>query len=195
MRNLSSSATFCAELENILDEFITSSSTEVLSRITPSVRDPRFENQFSISLRTQENLICLSLLSYYMPEEIGVILRMSISEEIQKTDLDFLELLLKGKGQALCFLLDTSLWHSRDFFGNIVTPNNLKQSILSFRPKMQTRRRPKRVQRHRGYRDKGTLRRDSDKHDLWYSTAEQLEIEEERESQAHTLKFLEGWIT
>lgn len=195
MRNLSNSQYFCVELEKILDEFITSSSSEVLSRIAPNVYDARFENSYRFTSKNLENFVCLSLLSYYLPEEVGTLLRLSIQEEIQETDLDWIELLLYNKGSALCFLIETTLWHCRDFFGNVVTKRNLRKALSSMVPRMKTRRKPKRVLRHRGYRDKGTLRKESDKHDLWISTTEQLKIEEERESQAQTLKFLFGWFT
>lgn len=196
MRNLSDSQDFILQTEKFLQKcFITSFSSEVLSRIAPSALGENFENSYRISVKTQTNLVLLSLISWYLPEESGILLRLSIEEEIRNTDLDFLALMLENKGQCLCFLLETSLWSTRDWFGNLLTLSNLKTALGSLKPSLKSRRKPKRIQRHRGYRDKGTLRKESDKHDLWTSTAEQMKLEEERLSNAQTLEFLVGWIT
>lgn len=185
------SQSFCSELENQVFESLNLSS-EVLSRITPSDWNS-FENLFRITDRRAENLIRLAILSWYLPEEVGVLLRMSI-EEILSEDINYIQVLLFNKGEMKCFLCDTKLWHTRDFFGNILTSKKLRQSLNSVHPVYKTKRRPKRVQRHRGYRDKGTLRLNSDKHTLWISTDEQNRLEEERKNHQSTLDFLRGFI-
>ena len=185
------SQSFCSELENQVDECLKLSS-EVLSRITPSEWND-FENLFRISDRRAENLIRLAIISWYIPEEIGILLRLSIEEQLSE-DISYIQLLLYSKGEMKCFLCDTRLWHTRDFFGNVLSVERLKRSLNSVHPIMKTKRRPKRVQRHRGYRDKGTLRLNSDKHTLWISTDEQNRLEEERINRQSTLDFLRGFI-
>lgn len=196
MRNLYDSQDLVVQIERILGSSLdTKFSTEVLSRITPSALTQNFENSYRIVDNSQTNLLVLSILSWYVPEDLGVLLRLNILEKIEFSELGFLELCCRSKGQMLCFLLETSNWSTRDFFGNILTPRMIKQALLSLKPIFKSRRKPKRVQRHRGYRDKGTLRKNSDKHDLWISTDEQLKLEEERLSTKDTLAFLAGWVT
>lgn len=196
MRNLYDSQGFILETEKLLKiELGTSTSQRVLSSITPSEVGLNFENSYRILDLTKTNLIVLILLSWELPEDIGVLLRLDIEEKIRNTDLDFLELALESRGTCYCFLLDTNLWSTRDFFGNVLTRENIKFALKSFRPVRKSFRRPKRRTRHRGYDDKGTLRRESDKHDLWISTDEQMRLEDERLSSEATLAFLSGFVT
>lgn len=196
MRNLLDSQGFIAQTERILSEsIVTTFSTEVLSRITPSGLGYEFENSYKLKDVSKCNLTVLSLLSWYLPEDLGILLRLDIEEKIRKTDLDYLGLLLKSKGQTLCFLVETGLWSTRDWFGNILTKKNIEHCLRCIGIRRKTKRAPKRIQRHRGYRDKGTLRKESDKHDLWISTAEQMNLEEKRLSISDTFNFIVGWIT
>lgn len=199
MRNLADSQTFITETEKILkDELNTKFSTEVLSRITPSAIGALFTNSFRITDWSFTNVLTLIILSWYVPEEVGILLRLEIEDHIQNGDLSFLEFLVRKsavRGLTLVWLLDTSLLSTRDFFGNILNSKNIRKALVSIKPIMYTKRKPKRVQRHRGYRDKGTLRKNSEKHDLWISTAEQMKIEESRLSSDQTLDFIEGWVT
>lgn len=188
------SQSFCFELERQINSSL-KFSTEVLSRITPSALGSSFENSYRIKDRSLVNLILLSLISWYIPEEIGILLRFSIIENISnQEDLEFLNLLLDSKGEMKLFLINTTLWHTRDFFGNILVEKNLQHALNSIVPSLKSNRKPKRVQRHRGYRDKGTLRKESDKHDFWISTDEQNRLENERKSRQETLDLLRGFI-
>lgn len=194
-RNLYDSQSFLSELEKNTQECLaTEFSTEVLSRITPNVENPRFLNFIRINDKSQTNLVVLYILSHYVPEILGWYLRMSLEEEISNTELGFL-VLMETKYGMQNFLLETTLWSSRDFFGNILTKKNIIHALNSVKPVYETKKRPKRVQQRRGYRDKGTLRKNSDKHDLWYSTAEQWNLEQERLSVQQTIQLLQGFVT
>lgn len=196
MRNLRNSQSFVFETEKILRTSLgTKFSTEVLSRIFRQVFEEDFENLIQLKDYSKRNLTVLCILSWYIPDEIGILLRITIEERIKNTELDYLVLLLQSRALCINFLLDSNLWSTEDFFGNILTKKNIESSLKSLRLIFKTKRKPKRTQRHREYRDKGTLRKNSDKHDLWISTAEQLKIEESRLSILHTQSFLEGWIT
>lgn len=196
MRNLRDSQTFVLELEKILRSSLgTKFSTEVLSRMLPRVFEERFENLIKIKDCSKVNLTVLSILSWYIPEELGVLLRLEIEEKVKNTEMDYLVLLLQSRALCFNFLLDSKLWSARDFFGNILTKKNIEHSLKTIRPSLKSRRKPKKTQRHREYRDKGTLRKTSDKHDLWISTDEHLKLEETRLSNSLTHLFIEGWIT
>ena len=165
-------------------------------------RRTNFENRIVLKSRKLEDLVLLSLLSYYIDPEVGWLLRMEILTEVeQNSELLPIQFLCQGKGAAFCFLLDTQLWHSRDFFGNILnrkffevkTKEGPKDFNL-FGFLMKSKRRPKRVQRHRGYRDKGTLRHIHEYHSFVNCTKEVKELEEERLVQKDTLALLQGFL-
>ena len=192
------SQSVCTEIENMAETGLCDSfSSEVLSRITPSALNQNFENSFRILDKSFRNLMTLIIISWsrYCPEELGYLIRLEILDLVKDTDLDFLEILLESKGQCFCWILDTKRFSTRSFFGNIFNSRTINHALRNIKPCFRTRRRSKRVQRHRGYRDKGTLRREVDKHDLWYSSILQQKIEEERESRAETNQFIIGWIT
>lgn len=190
--NLSTSR-FCDSV-NTQSEVYLFQFSEILPRITPSALGADFENLYRITDTSIENLTCLSILYHYLPDEIRFLLKLAIEENIN-SDTWFLRLLLDTKGQMMCFLIDTKLWHTRDFFGNIFNTKSIKHALLSIKPVRKTKRKPKRVQRHRGYRDKGTLRLESDKHDLWYSSVRQNQIEQDRITLNDCYRLLQGFIT
>jgi hypothetical protein len=86
-------------------------------------------------------------------------------------------------------------YHERRFFGNV--EGVIKKLLGSLRPCLSKDRRPKRVQRKRGYQDHGTLRpqeRWRETHD-WSLTEEQNRIEAERQAIEDTADFLKGWFS
>lgn len=194
MRDLHLSTSFNSQVEQIC-EFIVSHDKFLRSSVSDisKYRD-RFRNEFKITTSSTQNLICLSILSWYLPEDLGVCLRMSLMKKWEDKDDKIIgEFLLKSKSYCLLFLQDTSLWHTRDFFGNIL--NRRRYDIFIFvKPLFDSLKPVRRKIRHRGYRDKGTLKLAHEIHELATCTAEQLKIEEEREIQLDTIQFLEGWL-
>lgn len=206
MRNLFDSQVFVQEVQRLAEEdFVTKHSTEVLSRITPSDEVSSFENSFVIKTNEFNDLVGLSVLSWYLPEEIGLLLRWSLEEKLQSDRIESrkekreipLTILLSSKGQMLCFLLETDLWSSRDFFGNIFNEKIIRRLLSCFSPCFKTKKKPKRVQRHRGYRDKGTLRNEVHKDPNRYvnDTLGAKIQEQKRISTADSCQFLIGFIT
>lgn len=186
---------FFLEIERIAREF----SSKVFRSSAPDnskwLSDPRFENDFVLTSRSLVKLSRLAILSWYVPEEYGILFRLTIREYISlNPDLMILDFLTKSKEEMKVFLYHTTKWHSRDFFGNVLK-EGMDLKDIPVRPKMKTRRRPKRVQRHRGYRDKGTLKFSHEIHDLSNRTLEEKELEDERRLYKDVRSFLEGWIT
>jgi len=154
-----------------------------------------FQNRFRITTRKLNDLIGLAILSWYLPEQIGVLLRMDLLEISKESeDLIVVTLLLNNIEQTRCYLLETSLWHSRDFFGNIYNREIVKHLIKLFKPVFAIRKPPEQVQRHRGYRDKGTLRKVHDRHSFVSFTAEHRELEERRKSLQDSIQLIEGFF-
>lgn len=174
------------------NEEINDHSTELLSRITPNV-EGNFENRLLLKRHDLDFLIACAILSWYIPEEIGILLRLELEKYSQHEDLFILDLLIQNKGTMLCYLIETRLWHSRDFFGNILPL--VQQVFRNISPVFKTKRRVKRVQRHRGYRDKGSLRMSHQYHSFAEFTSEQNELEERREELLHTKDFLTGFLS
>lgn len=187
--------TFCRDLERSLANDAREYSAQVLSRITPNDEGFfRWENDFVIKTRNKTDLICLSIFSYYCPPEVGILIRESIQEIYSKNEENFfvLNFLLQGKAEMLIFLQETSLWHTRDLYGNILTKNRIRNIFRFCEPRMNRKKSPKRVQRHRGYRDKGTRRDISEKHCFVNDNKGQQELEERRLVLADSIALVRG---
>lgn len=162
---------------------------------SPKWEDTNFENQIVIKSRLKEDLVLLAIFSWYMPEEIGILLRFELQEICDKNpEAIWLHFLIKEKGLMYNYLCDTKLWSTRDFFGNILTKKRLNKIKYLYSLKFKTKKKPKRVQRHRGYRDKGTLRNIHEYHSFASCTGEQMTIEENRAIHKDTLSFLQGFL-
>lgn len=212
------SQSFVCSLETFADcDTVRVQSSELLSRITPNDEGLyeeeikrrkksnfrawpekktnllKFENSFVLKDKSLSNLVCLAIVSWYIPEELGILLRMELSKLSGNEDLFILRFLVENKGIMLCFLEETSLWHTRDFFGNIAT--QLPKCLNTVRPRFSSTRKPTRVQRHRGYRDKGSLRLKHEYHSFAEGTLEQQKIEEAREISNFTADYIFGFLS
>lgn len=186
---------FCCDLSEFLAVNLPRIDSEVLSLITPSA-STKFENDFVLKTRKKDDLIVLAIASWYVePSWIGMLLRLSLQEKITNNeDLFEINFYLQSKAEMLIFLQETSLYHTRDFYGNLLTKNRLRRFWSLFSPLMKTARRPKRVQRHRGYRDKGTLKQQWEVHEAGNYRKEQLEIEAERQALDDSYNFCRGFL-
>lgn len=190
-QNLNSQV-FCSQLNRICEAV--SKDSEVLSRITPRLWE-RFENSYSFFEPDAKKLVRLAILSWYLPKEYRILLQLSLKEEINnKENLDFIEYLLESKYLMILFLQETNLWSTRDFFGNILTKESLKMSVFSVSCRYETTKRPKRSQRIRGYRDKGTLKLPHQVHDCSDLTCEQNELEKIRIDRHNTFLLSLGFL-
>lgn len=195
MRNISSLSIndFLDSLEKILMSY-----SEKFLR-TSALVDPnfleRYENNIQVNTRNADDLAVLAIWSYYLDTEIGILLRFELKEIIENnSDLDFLEFLLEGKYEMIQYLLQTSKWHTRDFFGNLVTKNRLTRlsKICRFRRRLTGK--PQRLVRRRGYKDKGSLKFPHEYHSFSTGTRAMKTLEEERESSKDTYLFLQGFL-
>jgi len=182
-----------------IENFLTEEAHNRIGILRNHVADnPNFlsENYMVLpyKLRSIQGLV---ILSWWISEEIGVILREDIRDKRLKRfnleDQFLIETFLMGKNKTIQVLNDSSLWHSRDFFGNILYEGNRCLERLRFRKNRTKVIYPK---RKRGYDDHGSRVPDSKwlpKYD--YSLTElQNEIEAERKSQEDTLDFLKGFL-
>lgn len=160
------------------------------------VMDPNFLDSDAsfVFPRKLSEFEALCFLSWYVPEELRVLIQLDLEVQLQRYSLEdrtVCEILLLSKAEALCWLIETNRFHTRDFFGNF-----LRQGLQALKSLKVKRKSTKVVKgnRKRGYDDHGTLRPShkwkptSD----WSLTEEQNEIERKRLSFKDTINFLRG---
>lgn len=183
-----------------VDSFLKEETKEVMKELRMQVVDnPNFTENFvgfKLHNLNLKQLIGLSYGSWILPKEIQVLLQLDLSEYIKRLSLEdqfIVETILGSKVAAEGWLIDTQLWHTRDFFGNILPLWAKSLKGLSFR---RVNKKLKRVQRKRGYHDHGTLAPSHTwlpKSD-WSLTEEQNELEKKRDIFKDTLNLLKGWF-
>jgi hypothetical protein len=189
--------TFCNELERISfrasSEWIQSTTSVMDNSNFPE----RFDYRFMLPSKLSSN-ISLAILSWYIGD-FGFILREDIREKYEH-DLEdnvVLTLLLESKEQCLLFLLDNSLWHSRNFFGNTMNEKLLK--IILRRVRWVSKPKARKLQRKRGYHDKGsmTLNPRTAFSDMKFInlTREHYELESKRKDHSDSINLIQGWFT
>lgn len=155
---------------------------------------------YRIKFKCKRGLDCLVLCcaSYYLPEELMYLVQYELLHKMRhKFGPDYeqkIVLLLGGEFQMLTYICESSIFgrNTNEVFGNIIAS---QAKILVVK---EPEHRPKRVQRHRGYRDKGSRRigfefLDEEKKD--FSMAElQRKLEEEREAVRHSIEFWRGFM-
>jgi len=139
----------------------------------------------------------LCIAQWYFPEEISFMLRLDLEEYNNKFDEEerFINnLLLNSKTEMILFLTDTKLWHTRQFFGNIITNDMRVIENLSFRRRSK---KVKEIQRKRGYHDHGSLK----PKEKWLPSSDytltelQNQIEQKRETYMDTYQLTGGWLS
>lgn len=111
--------------------------------------------------RDYRGLRAISILLWSLPEELQWRIRMDLTEK-QHSQLNSkqrieISLLLESKEICYFYLYKTSRYTARELFGNILG-NEMKVALRQLRIKRKKLKKPVRVERHRGYRDKGSLR-------------------------------------
>jgi hypothetical protein len=120
----------------------------------------------------------------------------SILDEKQEQILFLSKILMSGEAHAKQFLIDTTLWTTREFFGNYLNEHTLEvlEKYLDFKRPSNTVKRP---QRKRGYNDKGS-RRPSHKQRPSVPDANlsllHFQLELERQKQSDTLALIQGYL-
>lgn len=151
---------------------------------------------YSIKYIKLDDFIRLAISSWYIPEEAGVVLRMDLEEKMKNFSLEdqiLLKQFLNSEVEMILFLLQTQIWHTRDFFGNLLDG---KTKLDKYLQPNKPDRRITFPERKRGYHDHGSLRPvhcwkpTSD----WSLTKLQQEIEQKRKSHEDTLDFIRGCL-
>lgn len=186
---------FLSQFERKINELLERSrfSSELQSLYTPTSEKKRWENSFLIKTRNLNEILFLGIFSWYLPGNLGMILRMDIEEKIKdKDDYWFVNLVLQSKVTCHLFLINTTLFHTRDFFGNFLTKEFLEKLRLHCRPKFEKKKKPTYPIRRRGYKDKGSLGNTTFSPKFINLNKEERELEEESKLQEDTFQLFIG---
>jgi hypothetical protein len=99
----------------------------------------------------------LIILHYASDEILSVYLHLDLQDFLERNNQFYWTSVLVDRELFLRYLKEQMQISERDFFGNICCKKNLYLCWSQILIRFENRIRPKRVQRHRGYRDKGTL--------------------------------------
>lgn len=117
--------------------------------------------------RSYKEMLKLILVHWYFPEEVRWLTRLWIEDNLIAEYQEVLTVMLTSKEISIGYILIQDQWTDRDLWGNILQRNRPYFSWFSdpnyFRCSSK-KHKVKRAQRHRGYRDKGTLRSPHEEH-------------------------------
>lgn len=176
-------------------------ASEIPSRITPNAEGELPEKVVFLCRKYIALHGYLILLHYTEDELLRWYLRLDL-EDFLRTNFQFywMSVLTEDRQLYLKYLQDQQWISARGFFGNICCKNNLVTCWRSIVIRFEKRIKPKRLQRHRGYRDKGTLpsldervRREEAKNDAWLRE-EQLEQEERLLQQEEDIRLFRNYL-
>ena len=158
---------------------------------------PNAETFFSVrKFRKKEELRALAVLSWYLSDGYGDLLRLDLNEKIKQISLPVSEketlfLLMNSKKDCLIFLRKS--YSDRGFYGNFLPLTERIANNLYFLS--QEPHRAKRKVRRRGYRDHGSCRPES----RWlpssdFSFTEEMNLKEQEDLQLQrTLSSIESF--
>lgn len=195
----------CRENSSIISrelEYQFSSKARKIESICSEIQSRYLQQGVDYSVRffAKRGIDCLILCcaSWYLPETLRVIVQDEILMKCRKRyGPDYeqkIVLLLKSKAHMLRYIQESNILgrNSNEVFGNILASKS--KILITKTPKPK----PKRIQRHRGYRDKGSRRIGFEflqQEEIDFSLRElQNQIEAERESVEHSILFWEGFL-
>lgn len=187
---------FLSELEQLCK----SCSQSNVFRITTVVANPNFLEEYLTDLilpRDLDDLIALAISSWYVDSPIvQSVIQLHLFEKLVDPDYWMLELFLASKVRCELFLVETTMYHTRDFWGNLITQSRLQRVFknLNF---VRRSNLVKETQRKRGYHDKGSMKplhKWMPTHD-WSLTQLHYELEQKRKTLDDTVLLIEGIIT
>jgi anion-transporting ArsA/GET3 family ATPase len=192
-----SSQTFCNEVEKHFSQQSLKLSIELTEKLSWYLRQGT-DITFRVKSKNVKHYLLLCAMSHWIPDEnLKILLQMFLLEKYRKFGEEYeqkISLLLNSKTETLLYLQQqNTIWrNSSEFFGDLCSLD-IKVKLIILRP-----RKPKRIQRHRGYRDKGSLSPNSQiKHEEkkdFSLTELQNQLELERIAIQDSILFWRGFI-
>lgn len=197
------------KLRNFSDEKILAKSSVLISSTLESVNslnglDKHYDLRLIIKDRSRNNLLRLSILSYYVEKNLGYYLRTSILDLCQnRIELQDIKFILMSEKNKNLWLKDYIETHSgNQVFGNFLDKNEWLRTFNSFsvkrvrNHKLSSDRLPEKRSIGVGYRDKGTLPNSTSPGSLSQLslTSVQNRIEENRQAAEDLYDIIKGFF-
>jgi hypothetical protein len=142
---------FCEEHAESLRQFLSDSPTQYSDVFL------HYDlTQIVIGSKKKRDLIALAILSWYFPEEIRILVQLSLKEHWQEQDCYSIEkeVLLSSKAICLAWILKESNWNEFDFFGNVLNRKTCTNLVSRLNFLKLSRKKVKRYTGYcRGYRE------------------------------------------
>jgi hypothetical protein len=196
MRGSFTSHDFCSSVERIVGKWYSQRAKTLRNHVLDNTNFLGTDFFFKVKRINVNTFIKLAITSWYMDEEVKFVIQADLEEKIKTFPIEhrsMLQQLLYSKAEMLIFLLETNLWHTREFFGNILTDLDQLDAVL--KPSISITK-VKKVQRKRGYQDHGSRvlsHKWMPKSD-YTLTEMQNTLEEERITQQDSANFLRGFL-
>lgn len=184
------------ELDSRLREEFQYLVVELNARIERTLLGPVTPNALTAfnlrKFRRKEQRICLAILSYYLDEGFGLLLRQDLLEDEYSTleEFELLQGICHSKNDMLNYL---GSFHEREIFGRWIPEVKLYSAKLQFLTLYPHR--AKRTVRHRGYRDHGSCRPQSRwlPTNDWSLTEEQNQVDHEKDFRERVKTSIENF--
>jgi len=160
----------------------------------------RLTERLQINLKTKRDLLSISILSYYLDEDLGFLIREEVrvlAANFSQEDQFVFDIILNGKVYCELWLLEQKLFDENGFFGNYLNETRIG-FLLNQLYIVDDNKRPVTPKVFkRGYQDKGSLRPST----RWLESSdylfneEQEEIERSRKRYTDTLDFAFGYLS
>jgi hypothetical protein len=133
-----------------------------------------------IRSRRRQDLQRLALLSWYMPEEVRILVQLDLREIWRESELNIeKEILLSSKELCLAWIISESGWTESTFFGNVLNKVQVGSLVRSLDFWRRTRRKVRRYTGYcRGYREsnRGAPRSFPPELEVWVIDQEELSL-------------------
>lgn len=130
---------------------------------------------------------------------LNPILKLALEDRCRETENEDFLILLKNRMYFYNYLLEPGVeYNSRKIFGLCLDKDKWseiqKRLKKVFRLQFFPTNRPRRLVRHKGYRDKGSIRLVHTIHSCYDGKADQLLVEQEKKAIQDTLSLFQGWL-
>lgn len=184
------------------NEIKTLKSSKILEKQSIHLKQGDTLESIVFKRRREEDLLFWVCAIHYIEHPMIFEVRVSLEKLLEKSpEFQWMLVLLDSKEIFLIWFIENDIYHSREFFGNVLDDESRRRRIKSLHFQYADKKKPKRRVHHRGYRDKGTLpsldskiRKEELAKDAW-NTEEQLDIESDRESVSDLLDLIKGYYS
>lgn len=194
---------FIDQLETIVQSTLSQRSLNLRKNVSmnPNFFAENFDFSFNGLPHSLDDMIAVSIASWYFPEIIRLPLQLEIHQWVNKFSLEdnwIFSILLSNKATCLIYLIETNRWHTRNFFQKILSKQTLTRAFRQLRWRKIDKRKPKVLARKRGHTDGFSPIRapgGDEYKDDWTSARDHRVLLEKRELIRQFTLAYEGWLS